>query len=73
MRLIAFVLASMIASAPAMAQSWKEYTYPSYSFAVSFPSEPAAETTTYQAGWFLGGGPRLFRGAAERDPENDDH
>ena len=49
MRVIAFVLMSLIASAPAMAQSWKEYTYPSYSFAVSFPSEPAQDTTSYQA------------------------
>jgi hypothetical protein len=49
MRRIAFVLASMIASAPAAAQSWKEYTYPSYAFGVSFPAEPTVETKTYQA------------------------
>jgi len=48
MRLIALVLASLIASAPAIAQSWREYTYPAYSFTVSFPSEPVTETTTYQ-------------------------
>src|SRR5690348_2049161 len=49
MRLMALILASMIAAMPAAAQSWREYTYPSDSFAVSFPSDPAVETTTYQA------------------------
>jgi hypothetical protein len=49
MRLIAFVLATLIVSAPAMAQSWKEYTYPSYSIGVSFPAEPTVETKAYQA------------------------
>jgi hypothetical protein len=41
--------AAVLASAPASAQSWKEYAYPSYSFSVSFPAEPKIETTTYQA------------------------
>nr|ACN58804.1 hypothetical protein AKSOIL_0159 [uncultured bacterium BLR9] len=50
MRLIAFVLAAFVSSAaPAAAQSWQEYTYPTYSFGVSFPQEPKIETTTYQA------------------------
>jgi hypothetical protein len=49
MRMIATVFAVVVASAPAYAQSWKEYAYPSYSFAVSFPAEPKIETTTYQA------------------------
>jgi len=49
MRRIATVLAILIASGPAMAQSWKEYPYPSYSFGVSFPAEPTAEDKTYQA------------------------
>ena len=48
MRLIAFLIAALIASGPAMAQSWKEYTYPQFSFAVSFPAEPTVETKTYQ-------------------------
>jgi hypothetical protein len=48
MRMIAFVLGVFLAC-PAVAQSWKEYAYPSYSFAVSFPAEPTIETTTYQA------------------------
>jgi hypothetical protein len=54
MRLIALTLAAFAAGAlatsvPASAQSWKEYTYPDYAFAVSFPAEPRVETTTYQA------------------------
>src|SRR5690349_17150675 len=49
MRKVALAFAILIAAAPAMAQSWREYTYPSYSIALSFPSEPAAETKTYQA------------------------
>src|SRR5260370_20988757 len=43
MRLIVFVLA-VIASSPAAAQSWKEYSYPDYAFTVSFPTEPAVES-----------------------------
>ena len=47
MRLIAFVLALCAASAPASAQSWKEYSYPDYAFRVSFPAQPTVATTTY--------------------------
>jgi hypothetical protein len=43
MRLIVFILA-VIASSPAAAQSWKEYSYPDYAFTVSFPAEPAIES-----------------------------
>src|SRR6201995_4965413 len=35
-------------TAPAHAQSWQEYNYPTYSFAVSFPAEPKIETAMYQ-------------------------
>ncbi len=49
MRLIAFVLALCAVSAPASAQSWKEYSYPDYAFRVSFPAQPTVETTTYPA------------------------
>src|SRR5438552_10684534 len=48
MRLIAFVLAAFVVSAPAAAQTWQEYNYPDYSFSVSFPANPIIETTTYQ-------------------------
>ena len=48
MRTIALVLAAFVASAPAAAQSWKEYAYPDYAFSVAFPTDPQIETTTYQ-------------------------
>jgi hypothetical protein len=48
MRTIALVLAAFIASGPAAAQSWTEYSYPDYSFTVAFPADPQIETTTYQ-------------------------
>ena len=48
MRTIALVLAAFVASAPAAAQSWKEYPYPDYAFSVAFPADPQIETTTYQ-------------------------
>ena len=49
MRLILFMLAAFLAAGPAAALEWTEYTYPDYSFSVSFPSQPKVETTTYQA------------------------
>jgi hypothetical protein len=49
MRLIAlFAALAILTAAPAAAQSWKEYSYPQYAFAVSFPSEPTVETKSYQ-------------------------
>jgi hypothetical protein len=48
MRLIAFILAVFVASGPAAAQSWQEYSYPAYSFTVAFLADPQIETTTYQ-------------------------
>jgi hypothetical protein len=41
----AAILAALVACGPAAAQSWKEYVYPG--FTVSFPADPAIETTTY--------------------------
>ncbi len=49
MRLITFIVAIFAASAPAGAQSWKEYEYPNETFTVAFPAEPKVETTSYQA------------------------
>ena len=48
MRSILFVLAAFVASAPATAQDWKEYSYPDYAFSVAFPANPQVDTTTYQ-------------------------
>jgi len=48
MRSIAFILAAFVATSPAAAQNWQEYSYPEYAFTVVFPAEPQIETTTYQ-------------------------
>jgi hypothetical protein len=45
---VAFVMAALVISGPAAAQSWQEYSYPAYAFAVAFPADPQIETTTYQ-------------------------
>jgi hypothetical protein len=49
MHLIAFIIAGLVASGPAAAQTWQEYTYPNYAFAVAFPAQPKIETVSYQA------------------------
>ena len=48
MRSIPFILAAFAFSAPAIAQSWEEYTYAEYAISVAFPASPKIETTTYQ-------------------------
>lgn len=47
MRLLMVVPALFALAAPAAAQGWQEYSYPDYSFSVSFPAEPQIETATY--------------------------
>lgn len=42
------VLLAVFLAGPAAAQSWKEYAYPDYSFAVAFPADPDVETVPYQ-------------------------
>ncbi len=48
LRIALIALVSMLASNAAFAQSWKEYTYPQYSVALSFPAEPKVETISYR-------------------------
>jgi hypothetical protein len=48
MRLLAFIVAMIAASAPTGAQGWGEYEYPNEGFTVAFPGEPKVETTSYQ-------------------------
>jgi hypothetical protein len=48
MRSIPLILAAFAFSAPAVAQSWEEYSYPEYAISVAFPAGPQIETTTYQ-------------------------
>jgi hypothetical protein len=49
MRLATFIVATISASVPAGAQSWKEYEYRNEGFTVAFPAEPKVETTSYKA------------------------
>jgi len=49
MRLLILICAVFVFAGPAAAQSWEEYSYPDYSFKVSFPDNPRIETTTFQA------------------------
>ena len=48
MRSIPFILGAFAFSAPAVAQSWEEYSYPEYAISVAFPTNPKIETTTYE-------------------------
>jgi hypothetical protein len=48
MRSIALILGAFAFSAPAVAQSWEEHSYPEYAISVAFPASPQIETTTYQ-------------------------
>src|SRR5262245_4246134 len=43
-----FIAALFAVTDPAIAQNWQNYSYPDYSFGVSFPADPQIETTTYQ-------------------------
>jgi hypothetical protein len=48
--LVTCALATLLGGRAANAQGWKEYSYPDFAFAVSFPVEPKVETATYQTG-----------------------
>src|SRR5215470_13007233 len=48
MRSIPFILAAFAFSAPALAESWEEYSYPEYAISVAFPTNPKIETATYE-------------------------
>ena len=48
MRAITSFVAFFAFGAPAVAQSWEEYSYPEYAISVAFPASPQIETTTYQ-------------------------
>jgi hypothetical protein len=47
MRLFILIPAVVVLAGPAAAQSWQEYSYPDYSFRVTFPADPRIETATY--------------------------
>jgi hypothetical protein len=48
MRSIVFIVATLVGSGSAVAQSWQEYRYPDQFFAIAFPSDPQTKATTYQ-------------------------
>jgi hypothetical protein len=48
MRSTPIILAVFILGSPAVAQTWKEYSYPDYAFSVDFPAKPLVENRTYQ-------------------------
>ena len=48
MRLIPLVVAAFVASSSALAQSWQEYAYPDYVFAIALPAEPQIENKTVE-------------------------
>ena len=47
MRVIAIALGALVAVSPAAATGWKQYSYPTYFFSVSFPADPKIETASY--------------------------
>jgi hypothetical protein len=47
MRLIVFIVATLLGG-PAVAESWREYSYPDQSFTIAFPGDPQVQTATYQ-------------------------
>jgi hypothetical protein len=48
MRPTLLIPALLVFTLPAGAQSWQEYSYPDYSFRISFPADPQNETTAYR-------------------------
>jgi hypothetical protein len=48
MRPSILIPALLVFTSPALAQNWQEYSYPDYSFRVTFPAAPQVETTTYR-------------------------
>jgi hypothetical protein len=46
-RLFILIPAVFVFAGSAAAQNWQEYSYPDYSFRVSFPADPQTETTTF--------------------------
>ena len=70
MRSIPFILAAFAFSAPALAQSWEEYSYPEYAISVAFPTNPKIETTT-QRRWPFGPSTRLFSSPGQRRVQDD--
>jgi hypothetical protein len=48
MRPFILISALLVLASPAVAQTWQEYSYPDYSFRVTFPADPRIAATTYR-------------------------
>jgi hypothetical protein len=48
MRSFIFISALLVLASPAVAQNWQEYSYPDYSFRITFPGDPQIDATTYR-------------------------
>jgi hypothetical protein len=48
MRPFILISALLVFASPAVAQNWQEYSYPDYSFRITFPADPQIEATTYR-------------------------
>lgn len=48
MRLIVLIVATLVGGGPALAQNWRQYSYPDQFFTVAFPGDPQLETMAYQ-------------------------
>ena len=49
MRSFILIPALLVFASPVVAQNWQEYSYPDYSFRITFPAAPQIEATVYQA------------------------
>jgi hypothetical protein len=47
MRLFALILTALVMCSPVKAQSWQDFTYPDFGFALAFPGEPKVEDSNY--------------------------
>jgi hypothetical protein len=48
MRPFVLLSALLVFASAAVAQNWQEYSYPDYSFRVTFPADPQIEATSYR-------------------------
>ena len=48
MRPFILMSALLVFASPAVAQNWQEYSYPDYSFRITFPGDPQIDATTYR-------------------------
>lgn len=47
LRCVALIFVTLLIAGSAVAQGWREYTYPDFGFSLHFPADPKIEDTTY--------------------------